>query len=73
MTTCTFCSRRAFADAEMPNLGGQWLYVCKSHFMTEDGSFREGRATLLANAPVFADDDINQSLEGFMKENQYVL
>ena len=73
MTTCTFCSRRAFADAEMPNVGGQWLYVCKSHFITEDATFREGRATLIANAPVFEDEDLNQSLEGFMQENNYAL
>ena len=73
MTICTFCNRRAFADAELSSAGHQWLYVCKSHFLSEGATFREGRATLVTNAPAFEDEDLNQSLEGFMKENDYVV
>jgi len=66
---CAFCTRRAFADAEMPNLGSVWVYVCKSHFISEEATFREGRAELImSDAPFNIEAD--ETLECFLQENR---
>ena len=65
---CSFCDRKAFADAEIPSLGSTWLYVCKSHFITEGCSFREGKAELLISEAPYFNDDVSQDYETFIKE-----
>ena len=69
--SCSLCSRQAYADAVLPNLGSIQVYVCKSHFISEECSFREGGAELImAEPPTFNTeaDELLQDFESFLRE-----
>ena len=65
---CTLCDRKAFADAEVKGFGSTWLYVCKSHFISEGCTFKEGRAEVLMTEPVYEADELLQDYESFIRE-----
>ena len=69
--SCPLGRRQADADAVLPNLGSIQVYVCKSHFISEECSFREGGAELImAEAPTFNTeaDELLQDFESFLRE-----
>ena len=70
--SCSFCNRQAYADAVLPKLGSIQVYVCKSHFIREECSFREGGAELImAEPPTFNTeaDELLQDFESFLRED----